>query len=113
MRESRLSADQAELADLLKRPSAPVAPSLAFFALEELLTAVRHWGDDPLDKRAAKVGGGFGPKACLAIEALTVMSLSRERTVACAADSELAHVVSVALRANQTPQNIPPAHANA
>lgn len=104
MRASRLSADQAELADLLQRSTAAPSPTAATFTLDELSTAVRYWGDDPEDRSAAKVGGGFGPNACLAIEVLTVMTLSREQTVACPADSGLAHVVSVALRANPTAQ---------
>lgn len=115
--------DQAELAALL-RPTEPaeplpaalvpasaamaiqVAPAVevmqgpATFSIDEISTAVRYWGDHPEDRSAAKVSGGFGPNACLVIEVLTLLSVNRERTVACASGSKLAQVVNEALQAS-------------
>ena len=118
----RASSDQAELAALLHptEPAAPPAvasvpacPTLAApleptvevqrgpatFSIDEISTAVRYWGDDREDRNAAKVSGGFGPDACLVIEVLTLMTVSRERTVACEPGSRLAHLVNAALQA--------------
>ncbi|CAN7371940.1 hypothetical protein [Variovorax sp. LjRoot178] len=119
----RESSDQAELAALL-HPSEPAAPppaasapaspllaaklepaveldrGPASFSIDEISTAVRYWGDHLEDKGAAKVSGGFGPNACLVIEVLTLMSVNRERTVACKSGSKLAQVVNEALQAS-------------
>jgi hypothetical protein len=117
------SSDQAELAALLS-PSEPATPppaasvpafpplaapleraievdqGPATFSIDEISTAVRYWGDHLEDRIAAKVSGGFGPNACLVIEVLTLMSVNRERTVACASGSKLAQVVNEALQAS-------------
>ncbi|CAN7778928.1 hypothetical protein LJR290_007981 [Variovorax sp. LjRoot290] len=77
------------------------------FTLDDVSAAVRYWGDDPEDRKGAKVCGGFGPNACLAIEVLTVMTLSRERTVACQVDSSLAKVIGCALRAGPSRPHTP------
>lgn len=115
---SREPSDQPELAALLhtaepgsETPGAATPPpvasaesaieeALATFSIEKISTAVRYWGDDVQDRGAAKVSGGFGPNACLVIEVLTLMSLNRERTVACRQGSRLALVVNEALKAN-------------
>jgi hypothetical protein len=117
------SSDQAELAALLQQsvpaasPSAasvPASPTLtapleraigvdqgpATFSIDEISAAVRYWGDHLEDKGAAKVSGGFGPNACLVIEVLTLMSVNRERSVACNPGSRLAQVVNEALQAS-------------
>jgi hypothetical protein len=102
-RANRPSGDQAELSALLQQSSpvlASPAPSTgATYSLDDLSTAVSFWGDDAEDRRAAKVSGGFGPNACLAIEVLTVMTLTREQLVTCPHDSALAVTVGTALRA--------------
>ena len=126
------SSDQAELAALLQQsepaasPSAasiPAAPTLAApleraievdygpatFSIDEISTAVRYWGDHLEDRNAAKVSGGFGPNACLVIEVLTLMSVNRERTVACNPGSRLALLVNEALQAVPSPE--PTEHA--
>ena len=120
----RESSDQAELADLLHpsepppAPSVPASPTLAArrepaveveqgpatFSIDEISTAVHYWGDHLEDRTAAKVSGGFGPNACLVIEVLTLMSVNRERTVACKQGSMLAQVVNEALHASPLPQ---------
>lgn len=125
----RDSSDQAELAALLhpsepaalppadwipvaKTLAGPVEPAVeleqgpATFSIDEISTAVRYWGEDAQDKGAAKVSGGFGPKACLVIEVLTVMTLNREPTVACNSSSNLARLVNEALQANSPIQPI-------
>lgn len=112
-RAARASADQAELAGMLQGAGTVPKTEAVVFTLDELSAAVRHWGDDPADREAAKVGGGFGPKACVAIEVLTEMTLAREQKVACAADSDLAHVISAALRMNKIPPNALPSDAHA
>lgn len=132
-RPARPSADQAELANLLSRsdrPGTPDAPpptpgassaageapapspqsALATFTIDEISTAVRYWGDDATDRGGAKVAGGFGPNACVVIEVLTLLTVSRERTVACSATSNLGRLVDEALRAaalTQTPAHLP------
>ena len=58
------------------------------------------------DKGAAKVSGGFGPNACLVIEVLTLMSVNRERTVACNPGSRLALLVNEALQAAPSPEPV-------
>lgn len=116
------SSDQAELTALLQStepaeplPAAlvPASPALASpvgpavevkqgpatFSIDEISTAVRYWGDHLQDRNAAKVSGGFGPNACLVIEVLTLLSVNRERTVACTSGSKLAQVVNEALQA--------------
>lgn len=109
------SSDQAELAALLTptEPAAParpveraleVEPAPATFSIDEISTAVHYWGDNVQDKSAAKVSGGFGPIACLVIEVLTLMSVNRERTVACKPSSKLAQVVNGALQARPSLQ---------
>jgi len=111
-RYGRPSGDQAELTALLQQPTAEqAAPTAATFTLDDLSTAVRYWGDDAQDRAAAKVKGGFGPNACLAIEVLTVMTLSCEETVACPASSRLAQVVGGALRATPSQPIEPTANA--
>lgn len=133
----RSSLDQAELSALIQQPepagpppaaSAPVAPSLASpaspadrvqvepgpatFTIDEISTAVHYWGGDVRDKSAAKVSGGFGPNACLVIEVLTLMSVNRERAVACKPGSKLAKVVNEALQGRPSLQPTErPAHA--
>ncbi|CAN7783783.1 hypothetical protein LJR175_008349 [Variovorax sp. LjRoot175] len=107
-RASRLLNDQTELAALLERPHPDLAaPTAVTFTLDDVSAAVRYWGDDPDDRNGAKVSGGFGPNACLAIEVLAVMTLSREQTVACPVDSKLAKVVDGALRANPSRPHAP------
>lgn len=107
-RAGRPSADQAELTALLQRPSVESAEAArATFTLDDVSVAVRYWGDDPADRSGAKVSGGFGPNACLAIEVLTVMARSHEQTVACPNTSELAQIVGAALRATQRAPHAP------
>ncbi|MDN8617216.1 hypothetical protein QZH52_29285 [Variovorax ginsengisoli] len=87
-------------------PASPVAPAVegkqgpATFSIDEISTAVRYWGDHLEDRNAAKVSGGFGPNACLVIEVLTLLSVNRERTVACTSGSKLAQVMNEALQAS-------------
>lgn len=77
-------------------PSEPVAPTnggVLKFTIDQIRSAVVHWGADAADLLAAKPGAAFGPNAALAIEVLATMDFQKESEGECPAESPLARVI--------------------